>query len=115
MEMIREQKDHGKTVFLTTHNMTVADQLCDRVAFIVDGQIGLVDAPRRLKLRHGRRQVRVECRQDGSTVSREFPLAGIGENPEFLALLRAGTVETIHTQEATLEDVFIATTGRRLE
>lgn len=87
MEMIREQKDHGKTVFLTTHNMTVADHLCDRVAFIVDGRIRLVDAPRRLKLRHGRRQVRVECRQEGSTVTHEFPLAGIGENQGFLALL----------------------------
>ncbi|BAS26789.1 ABC transporter ATP-binding protein [Limnochorda pilosa] len=114
MEIIREQKRQGKTVFLTTHNMTVADQLCDRVAFIVDGRISLIDAPRELKLRHGRRRVRVECRNNGSTVAWEFPLADIGENGDFMALLKAGTVETIHTQEATLEDVFVATTGRGL-
>ncbi len=42
---IADLRDDGKTVFLTTHDMTVADQLCDRVAFIVNGRIPLVDEP----------------------------------------------------------------------
>ncbi len=41
-------KRAGKTVFLTTHDMSVADELCDRVAFIVDGKLAAVDAPRAL-------------------------------------------------------------------
>ena len=53
----------GTTVFLTTHNMAVADQVCDRVAFIVDGRIVLIDSPRELKMRYGKRLVRVEMRK----------------------------------------------------
>lgn len=112
--LVREQRDAGRTVFLTTHDMAVADELCDRVAFIVDGRIALVGAPRELRLRHGRPTVRVECRDGEGTAAREFPLDGIGEDAEFLALLRGGRVQTIHTQEATLEDVFIRVTGRSL-
>jgi fluoroquinolone transport system ATP-binding protein len=95
--------------------MTVADELCDRVAFVVDGQIALIDSPRALRLRHGDRQVRVEYRDGAGTASRDYPLDGLGENAEFLALLREKTVETMHTREATLEDIFIAVTGRSLE
>ena len=39
-DLIRAQKETGRTVFLTTHDMTVADELCDRVAFIVEGGSG---------------------------------------------------------------------------
>jgi fluoroquinolone transport system ATP-binding protein len=107
-------KYEGRTVFLTTHDMTVADQLCDRVAFIVDGQIALIDSPRKLKIKQGERKVRVEYKQDGHTERREFSLDGLGSDEEFLTLLRKEKLETIHTEEATLEDVFIRTTGRRL-
>lgn len=112
--MIRQQKEKGHTVFLTTHDMAVADELCDRVAFIVDGTIALIDSPRELRIRWGERQVRVEYRTDGRTDLREFPVDGLGSNEEFLALLRGEEIETIHTKEATLEDVFIQVTGRSL-
>ena len=62
-DLIRQQQDAGRTVFLTTHNMAVADALCDRVAFIVDGKIELIDSPRQLELDHGRKFVRVEYRE----------------------------------------------------
>ncbi len=107
-------KRAGKTIFLTTHDMSVADELCDRVAFIVDGKLAAVDAPRTLKLNYGVHRVRVEYAGDGDTRAAEFPLEGLGVNAEFLALLRGREVETIHTLEATLEDVFIGLTGRSL-
>jgi fluoroquinolone transport system ATP-binding protein len=129
-QIITEQRAAGKTIFLTTHNMTIADELCDRVAFLVDGAITVCAPPRDLKLRHGTRLVRVEYRSNGGIASKDttihdagmkettthedFPLDDIGANSEFLGLLQSGTVETIHTQEATLEDVFIKTTGRSL-
>lgn len=114
-EIIRAQKAAGRTVFLTTHDMYVADDLCDRVAFIVDGKITLIDSPRNLKLRYGKRVVRVEYHTDGGPLQQaDFPMDGLGDNADFLALLRREQVETVHTQEATLEDIFIATTGRRL-
>ena len=53
-ELILAQRAEGHTIFLTTHDMTVADQLCDRVAFIVDGEIALIDSPHALKLQHSR-------------------------------------------------------------
>ena len=114
-ELIEEQRSAGKTVFLTTHNMTVADELCDRVGFIVDGEVILIDAPRELRLRYGRRVVRVEYQTAGRMATRDFPLETLGDDAEFIALLRGGKVQTIHTLEATLEDIFIEVTGRRLE
>ncbi len=113
-ELIRSQKEAGKTVFLTTHNMTVAEELCDRVAFILDGRIALIDTPRELKLRYGERKVRVEYGLNSHTEAREFPLEALGSNEQFFDLLRQYPIETIHTQEASLEDIFIRVTGRSL-
>ena len=113
--LVRELKQAGRTVFLTTHDMTVADELCDRVAFIVDGEIRLVESPNDLKLAHGARTVAVEYDLRGDTRRREFPLDGLGDNGDFLALLREATVRTLHTQEATLEDVFLRVTGHSLQ
>ena len=94
--------------------MTLADELCDRVAFLVDGRIVALDAPRELRLRHGRRAVGVEYQADGRVERREFDLDGLGDDPDFLAILRSGGVRSLHSQEATLEDVFLRVTGRSL-
>src|SRR5262245_5507404 len=80
-ELIRAQQQAGTTVFLTTHNMAVAEELCDHVAFIVDGQISLVDTPRTLKLRYGEACVAVEYAASAGTGRAQFPLAGLGDNP----------------------------------
>jgi fluoroquinolone transport system ATP-binding protein len=113
-DLIAERREAGTTVFLTTHNMTVADELCDRVAFIASGRIVLVATPRALKLQHGERTVRVEFGPDGQTEHRTFPLDGLGENEAFLGAIRRPDVQTIHTQETTLEEVFLRVTGRPL-
>ena len=47
--IIEEERRKGTTVFLTTHNMLDADLLCDRVAFIANGNIAALDTPKRLK------------------------------------------------------------------
>ena len=112
--LIRDRQRAGTTVFLATHDMVVADELCDRVAFIVDGTMTLVDAPRALKLRYGSRAVRVEFGADGRQGQREFPLDGLADNTGFLTTLRQETVQTIHTQETTLEEIFIQVTGTAL-
>ena len=113
-EIILDLKNEGRTIFLTTHDMAVAEGLCDRVAFIVDGRIPIVDSPRELKIRDGERRVRVEYRKEDRIARSEFPLDGLGEDESFLDLLRGERVETIHTEEATLEDVFIGASGRKL-
>lgn len=113
-DIVRELRDAGTTVFVTTHDMSVADQLCDRVAFMIDGELPVIDTPKALKVRYGKRQVRVETRRNGTVESAEFALDGLASDESFDHLLASGTVETIHTEEATLEDVFLRVTGEAL-
>lgn len=109
-------RQQGTTVFITTHNMNVADELCDRVAFITAGNISLIDAPDTLKKRYGKRDVMVAYRNGVETIQeKEFPLDGLGQNQGFLNLLNtAPRIEAIHTQETTLENIFIEVTGQEL-
>ena len=113
-EIILEEKSRGKTVFLTTHNMTVAEQLCDRVAFIVDGQIVITGSPKELMIEHGKRRIKVEFTDGGRLCFEEFELDSLGGNKRFIEILQNGNVKTIHSCEATLEDIFIKMTGRVL-
>ncbi len=113
-ELIRERARAGATVFLTTHNMTVADELCDRVAFLDGGEIAVIDAPRTLKLAHAQRVVRVEYRDGDRLATRDFRLDDESGRRAFVELVREREIETIHTQEASLEDVFLKVTGREL-
>ena len=113
-DIILELKAEGKTIFLTTHNMWDADELCDRVAFINEGELVLIDSPRSLKLAHGESVVELEYREGEENKKKSFSLRGLGENDAFQKLLKEDALETIHSKEATLEDVFIKVTGRAL-
>lgn len=113
VELIRAQRAAGATVFLTTHAMAVAEQLCDRVAFLVEGAIVLIDTPRALRLRFGQPAVAVEYACGGEVRRATFPLTGLADNAQFLETLRCD-VQTIHSQEASLDDIFVRVTGRRL-
>ena len=110
-DMIREFKAQGGTVFITSHIMADIDQLCDRVAFIVDGKIIEVDSPRNLKIKYGKRTMKIEYKENGKTVGEEFPMDGIGQNDRFLNLIKTKEIETLHSGETTLEDIFIQVTG----
>ncbi|RAL22599.1 ABC transporter ATP-binding protein [Thermoflavimicrobium daqui] len=113
-DILLEKKDQGKTIIITTHHMNVAEEICDRVAFIVDGQICLIDSPRELKLRQGKKSLKVEYKEEYMVKTAEFPLKKIGENRDFLELIQKKKIETMHTQETTLEQIFINVTGRSL-
>lgn len=104
-------KQQGKTIFITTHDMAVADEICDRVSFIVDGAIRLTEKPAILKNEHGRHRVKVELINQQTE---EFPVAGLGDNPQFLDFIKQGEILRINTQEASLEEVFIKVTGKNL-
>ena len=114
-DMIREFKMEGGTVFITSHIMSDIDQLCDRVAFIVNGKIIEMDSPRNLKIKYGKRSMTLEYKENGETIKIEFPLDGIGKNKEFINLLQTKEVETLHSGETTLEDIFIKVTGVQLK
>lgn len=120
--IIKEEAGRGAAVFLTTHDMNEADQLSDRVAFINEGRIVAMDAPENLKIEHGRRSVRVRLRVNKGAAG-DKP-GGVDEQVYDLGTQEAGELLkrvaddprllTIHTEEASLEDIFIKLTGRGL-
>ena len=113
--LIQEAAERGTTVFLTTHDMVEADKLADRVAFINQGQIVALDKPARLKQQYGKRAVKVEVETAvGDTAIREIPLDENGSAQALFELMQAERVVTVHSEEATLEDIFVDITGRRL-
>jgi fluoroquinolone transport system ATP-binding protein len=109
-DMIMDFRSKGGTVFITSHIMSDIDELCDRVAFIAQGELREIDTPRNLKIKYGKRSVYVEYREDGALQSREFTMEEI-KTPLFFDLLREKDIETIHSGETTLEDIFIKVTG----
>jgi ABC-2 type transport system ATP-binding protein len=112
---IREEAERGAAVLLTTHDMFEADDLSDRVAFINEGEIVALDSAENLKLKYGTRSVKVRLR-DGDAVREEtLPLDGDGSSAKLAELAASPDLLTIHTEEATLEQIFIQLTGRGLE
>ncbi len=108
--IIEKERQKGTTVFVTTHNMLDADLLCDRVAFITDGNIVALDTPRNLKEQNSSHRIDVCYLYQGRREEK------IMETPE----LRSGIpfpydeLISIHSKEPTLEDIFIRCAGRRL-
>lgn len=112
-EIIREFARDGGTVFLTSHIMSDVDELCDRVAFIAEGKLTEIDSPRNLKIKYGQRTVTLEYKENGGVVSTTYPMDAI-KNDEFAEVLKTKDIETIHSGETTLEEIFIQVTGVKL-
>ncbi len=104
--------ENGSTVFLTTHDMTEADSLCDRVAFLSEGRIVALDTPRALKLSLGKVLEVDVVLADGREKRLTLDAGGSNALAEHL---RRNDVRTLHTREPTLADVFIALAGRTLD
>jgi ABC-2 type transport system ATP-binding protein len=110
-QLIVDMSKEGVTIFLTTHYMEEADQLCDRVAFLSEGRIVALDTPDKLKTAHGKNQVNVTL-ANGKALSIDLDDPNAGR--ELQQLMSSGDVRTLHSAEATLEEVFIQLAGRRL-
>jgi lipooligosaccharide transport system ATP-binding protein len=123
-------KQRGVTLVLTTHYMDEAEQLCDRLVVMDRGRIVAEGSPRELISRHVPRDV-VELRLGARSDGHAEKLDGIGDRVEVLAdrvLIGTGdgdaTVDAVHergiepesllVRRSTLEDVFLAITGRSL-
>lgn len=113
-DIILALRDRGVTVFLTTHHMADADELCSRIAFMVKGSLPVIDSTENLKLAHGRKVVRVVHQTKNGQGSSDFDISGLANNQDFQALLSGEKILTIHTQEASLEEIFIKVTGQQL-
>jgi len=114
-KLIQQEADRGAAVLLTTHDMNEADELSDRVAFINEGKLYAVDTPENLKLKHGKRSVRVRTREGSDVNEQIVSLEDAGAGEALRTAVGSPDLMTIHTEEATLEHIFIQMTGRGLE
>jgi ABC-2 type transport system ATP-binding protein len=131
-DMLRSLNSAGKTIFLTTHDMDEANQLCDRVAIINKGRIVAIDAPEKLRTAtRGRNSIEVSFSGDVDS-EKLAELVGVEElekigdkyrlytdNPgELVAKLvdysRAAGIKilTLNTLSPSLEDAFVALTEK---
>jgi ABC-2 type transport system ATP-binding protein len=109
-ETLREMNRKGTTIFLTTHNMQEAEELCDRVAFLNNGEISALDTPQALRLQYGDGSITVTTRQGKQLVQRNETGADLIKE-----LMYSGSLLAIHSNEPTLGDIFVKLTGRGLE
>lgn len=108
-ETVKALASQGVTIFLTTHNMEEADDLCQRVAFIKEGELKAMDTPQNLKIQHGKRAVVITLVNQQKVVA---PLSNSQALQQVLLSLDGTEIQAIHSQEATLEEVFIQLAGR---
>lgn len=110
-ELVRNLKKAGTTVFLTTHYMEEADSLCDRLAIMNLGEIVACDRPEILKNKFGRKTAMVSYVNNDQVVSEEYMLDTDSSQQKLASIIRDRTIVKMHTQEATLEEVFMNLTG----
>ena len=108
--IIEKERKKGTTVFLTTHNMQDADLLCDRVAFMAGGNIAALDTPGNLKAQNSGRRIVIEYLDQGRRKEKTVTASKLKQSIPFAC----DELISIHSQEPTLEDIFIQYTGRGL-
>jgi ABC-type multidrug transport system ATPase subunit len=109
-KIIEQERKKGTTVFVTTHNMVDADLLCDRVAFIVGGNLVALDTPKRLKEKNSNHGVVIDYLYQGRRERKTIEATELASGVPFAC----DEMISIHSQEPTLEDMFIQYTGRGL-
>jgi ABC-2 type transport system ATP-binding protein len=113
-QLILKERERGATIFLTTHDMWEADKLCDRVAFLNQGKIAALDTPHNLKQQYGERSMLVEIARNSKLEPRTIILDRPDTAQAVQEIFNREKIVTVHSQEASLEDIFLKITGRRL-
>ena len=114
-DIILAEKAKGKTIILTTHNMYDATEICDRVAFIVDGKLKALDTPHNLIMSKGASKVEYTYSKNGREEKAQIPLHKTCEDATLMRLIQDNQLLSIHSSEPTLNDIFVELTGRCLQ
>lgn len=114
-DLILQEKNMGKTIILTTHNMYDATELCDRVAFIVDGKIIVLDTPHHLIMSKGSSRLVYTYKENGLEKTSETPIQQTAQDALLIQLIQNNKLQSIHSGEPTLNDIFVELTGRKLQ
>lgn len=113
-ELVLQEARRGAAVLLTTHDMHEADELSDRVAFINAGRVLVEDTPEALKLKHGTRSLTIRTRGGDGVHQEVIAMDEPGAADRVAAAMADPNLLTLHSAEATLEDVFVEYAGRGL-
>lgn len=110
--ILKELRDEGMAIFLTTHNMEEATKLCDHVALLNEGVIVEYGTPEEICLKYNRiKKYRVQL-TDGT---KHILLQDADTAGRISLWMNEDKIETLHTCEPTLETVFLEVTGRELQ
>ncbi len=113
-DMILGEKKAGKSIIITTHNMQDAAELCDRVAFIVDGHVKALDTPHNLIMKKGAGVISYSYLENGIETKAQCAINESGSDAKLQQLVSEGKLLTIHSMEPDLGDIFMEVTGRGL-
>lgn len=132
-DLVREIRNEGKTIFLTTHYMEEAERLCDRVAIIDQGHVVALDSPENLIRNLGaehrvvfsfeetldeERLGRLENVTNIEVIGDRVIVYDQNENlvADVVNFLTSNRVRfrDLRTEQSTLEDVFLSLTGHKM-
>jgi len=111
---IHSLKLQGTTVVITTHDMNEADELSDRVGIMYNGELVALDTPKKLKNQYGKREMVMEYIENKEVLKITLPLNTTETATIIYDKMSAGNIVSLHSQEATLADVFAELTGSDL-
>lgn len=111
-KFIKKINSEGTTIFLTTHNMDEADKLCDRVAFLNEGEIVELGNPKELKFKYADDDIEVKLKNEKNTAIVKNNKYGA---EKIKGWMENGQVISIHSMEPNLEKIFLHLTGRGLQ
>lgn len=114
-DLIRKEREKGKTIIITTHNMLDATELCDRVVFIADGQMKALDTPHNFIMSRGAAKVTYTYQENGLEQTGSAVLSEISRDVKLQQLIAENALTSIHSAEPTLNDIFIEITGAGLD
>ena len=114
-DMIMKEREKGKTIIITTHNMQDATELCDRVVFIVDGQMKALDTPHNFIMKRGAAKVTYSYMENGKEQSSTSVLSELSNDMLLKELIAENRIIAIHSAEPTLSDIFMELTGAQLD
>lgn len=114
-DMILKERKNGKTIIITTHNMQDATELCDRVVFIVDGQMKALDTPHNFIMTRGAAKVTYTYMEENKEQFGTCLLSEMSSDTLLSNLILQNRITSIHSTEPTLNDIFIELTGAHLD
>ena len=114
-ELLREIADSGRTIFLTTHDMEEAEEICDRMCVIDQGRVVEINTPHMFKSAHAENLVYAAYEEDGRERRVTLRMNDENDRRRLAELIQQGSLRAVHSKEFNFRQVFLKLTGRKFE